>query len=116
MFTQGGMTNMEALRAATANGAWYIGMDHELGSIEKGKLADLIVLDGNPLEDIRDSQSVRYTMVNGRLYDARTMDQVGNHPKKRLAFFWEKPGSSEAFVWHGPAIGYQLGGCGCFSH
>jgi imidazolonepropionase-like amidohydrolase len=115
MFEQGGMTNMEALRAATLNGAWYIGMDHDLGSIETGKLADLIVLDANPLEDIRHSESIRYTMINGRLYDARTMDEIGNHPEKRLAFYWEKPGASEAFVWQGEATGYMPGGCGCFA-
>lgn len=116
MFVQGGMTNMEALRAATWNGAWYIGMDHDLGSLEAGKLADLIVLDANPLDDIRHSESIRYTMVNGRLYDSRTMDEIGNHPEKRLAFYWEKPGASEAFVWQGEATGYLPGGCGCLVH
>jgi adenine deaminase len=116
MFTQGGMTNMEALRAATINGAWYLGLDHDLGTVEKGKLADLVVLDSNPLDNIRNSETIRYTMANGRLYDARTMDEVGNSPKKRLPFYWEMPGASEAFVWHGPATGYQEGGCGCFAH
>ena len=116
MFTQGGMTNMEALRAATLSGAWYIGMDRDLGSIEPGKLADLIVLDADPLADIRNSEQVHYTMVNGRIFDARTMNEVGNHPRQRLPFYWERPGASEAFVWHGPAVGYQLGGCGCFVH
>jgi Tol biopolymer transport system component/imidazolonepropionase-like amidohydrolase len=89
MFAQGGMTPLEAIRAATLHGAWYIGMDEELGSIEEGKLADLIVLEKNPLDDIRNSQSVRYTMINGRLYDAHTMNQVGNHPAKREKFYWE---------------------------
>lgn len=89
MFHQGGMTEMEALRVATINGARYIGMDHELGSIEKGKLADLIVIDGNPLENIRNTEHVIYTMVNGRLYDAATMNEVGNHTQKRLPFWWE---------------------------
>ena len=116
MFVQGGMTNMEALRAATRNGAWYIGMDHDLGSLEAGKLADLIVLDANPLDDIRNSESILYTMVNGRVYNSRTMDEIGNHPEKRLAFYWEKPGASEAFVWQGEATGYMPGGCGCLAH
>jgi imidazolonepropionase-like amidohydrolase len=116
MFVQGGMSNMEALHAATANGAWYLGMDHDLGSLEAGKLADLVVLDLNPLDDIRNSESIRFTMVNGRLYDARTMDEIGNHPEKRLAFYWEKPDASEAFVWQGEATGYVPGGCGCFAH
>ena len=116
MFTQGGMSNMEALHAATSNGAWYIGMDKDLGSLEAGKLADLIVLDANPLDDIHNSETVRYTMVNGRLYDAHTMDEIGNHPKKRLPFYWEKPGASDAFVWQSDAMGYMPGGCGCFVH
>jgi hypothetical protein len=116
MFTQGGMTNMEALHCATSRGAWYIGMDHELGSIETGKLADLIVLDQNPLDDIKHSESVRYTMVNGRIYDAHTMNEVGNHPQPRLPFYWEKPGASDAFIWQGDATGYQHPGCGCFVH
>jgi imidazolonepropionase-like amidohydrolase/Tol biopolymer transport system component len=89
MFAQGGMTELQAIRAATLHGAWYIGMDEDLGSIEKGKLADLIVLEKNPLTDIRNSETVCYTMINGRLYDAHTMDQIGNHPAKRKKFYWE---------------------------
>jgi Tol biopolymer transport system component/imidazolonepropionase-like amidohydrolase len=113
MFTQGGMTNMEALHAATLAGAWYIGMDHDIGSLETGKLADLIVLDKNPLEDIHNSETVRYTMVNGRIYDAHTMNEVGNHPKPRRPLYWELPGASDAFVWQGPATGFMPGECGC---
>ncbi len=90
MFVQGGMTPHEALRAATWNGAWYIGMDKDIGSLEAGKLADLAVLDANPLEDIHNSRQVSLVMVNGRLYDAATGDQVGNHPRKRQPFFWER--------------------------
>ena len=113
MFVQGGMTNMEALRAATLNGAWYIGMDHDIGSIENGKLADLIVLDKNPLDDIRNSEAIRYTMVNGRIFDARTMNEIGNYSRERTALYWEKEGASDAFVWR-PGSGYQLNHCGCF--
>ncbi|TDI50620.1 MAG: amidohydrolase [Acidobacteria bacterium] len=90
MFEQGGMTPMEALRAGTLNGAEYLGLDGDIGSIEVGKLADLAVLDKNPLENLRDSESVRWVMVNGRLYDAATMNQVGNHPAKRKPFFFEE--------------------------
>jgi imidazolonepropionase-like amidohydrolase/Tol biopolymer transport system component len=113
MLQQGGMTNMEALRCATLNGARYLGLDHDLGSLEPGKLADLIVIDANPLEDIHNSEKISYTMVNGRIFNARTMDQVGNHPQKRIPFYWERPGASDAFVWHGPAVGYQMDACGC---
>jgi len=89
MLAQGGLKPLEALRCATLNGAKYIGMDKEIGSIEVGKLADLIVLDKNPLEEIRNTESVKYTMVNGRIYDASTMNEIGNHPKKREPFFWQ---------------------------
>jgi len=89
MFVQGGMTTMEALRSATFSGARYLGMDADLGSIEKGKLADLVILDKNPLENIRNSETVRLVMKNGRLYDGQRMDETGNHPEKRDKFYWE---------------------------
>ena len=112
MLHQGGMTNMEALRCATLNGAFYIGMDHDIGSIEEGKLADLIVLEKNPLDDITNTETVQYTMVNGRLFDAWSMAEVGNHPRERTALWWELDGASDAFVWR-PGLGFQLPGCGC---
>ena len=83
MLQQGGMTPLEALRCATMGGAHYVGLDHDIGSLEPGKLADLIVLDKNPLEDIRNSESIRWTVVNGRVYDAMKMDEIANHPKPR---------------------------------
>jgi imidazolonepropionase-like amidohydrolase len=70
MFVQGGMTPLQALRAATLSGAWYLGLDRDLGSLEPGKLADLVVLDQNPLDDIRHSEQVHMVMKNGILYDA----------------------------------------------
>jgi imidazolonepropionase-like amidohydrolase/Tol biopolymer transport system component len=88
-FGQGGMTPHQALRVATLNGARYLGLDGEIGSLEVGKLADLIVLERNPLEDLRNSEHVRFTMVNGRVFDARRMDEVGNHPRERRGFYWE---------------------------
>lgn len=90
MLGQGGMEPHEILRAATIDGARYLGMDSEIGSIEAGKLADLVVLEANPLVDIQNSQSIRYVMVNGHLFDANSMDEVGNHPGKRTAFYWEQ--------------------------
>ncbi|WP_460925486.1 amidohydrolase family protein [Pontibacter brevis] len=100
MLQQGGMTNHEALRAATLNGAEYIGMSKEIGSLEAGKLADLIVLDANPLENIQNSEHVKYTMVNGRLYDAATMAETGNYDKKPGKFWWENDRYATAFDWH----------------
>lgn len=100
MFTQGGMSNHDALRTATINPAIYIGMGDHIGSLEVGKLADLIVIDGNPLENIFDTEEVVYTMVNGRLFDASTMNEIGNHPRERLPFWWEREGYSEQFDWH----------------
>jgi imidazolonepropionase-like amidohydrolase/Tol biopolymer transport system component len=88
-FGLGGMPNHDALKVATIEGARYLGMDGDLGSLEPGKLADLIVMERNPLENLRNSTSIRWTMVNGRLYDARTMNEEGNHPRERGAFFWE---------------------------
>jgi imidazolonepropionase-like amidohydrolase/Tol biopolymer transport system component len=93
MFAQGGMTPLQAIRAATLSGARYLGLDHDIGSLEPGKLADLIVLDANPLENIRNSESVRYTIVNGRVFDAATMNEIGNHPRTRKPFFFEVPGN-----------------------
>jgi len=74
LLQQGGITNHEALKATTINGANYIGAGNDIGSLKKGKLADLIVLNKNPLDDIRNSESIIYTMVNGRLYDSETMN------------------------------------------
>lgn len=89
MLVQGGLTPIEAIRAATLDGARYLGLDGDIGSLAPGKLADLVVLERNPLEDIRYSERIRYTVINGRIYDARTMNQIGNHPDKRRRFYWE---------------------------
>ncbi|MBA2302230.1 MAG: amidohydrolase family protein, partial [Acidobacteria bacterium] len=90
MLQQGGMSNMEALRAATIDGAHYLGMDADIGSIEKGKLADLVVLDRNPLENIRHSEALHMVVLNGRLMDARTLNETGDKGRQRMPFWFEK--------------------------
>jgi imidazolonepropionase-like amidohydrolase len=105
MMAQGGMTPLEALRTATLNPATSLGLDNWIGSLQPGKLADLIILDKNPLESIYNTESVHYTMINGRLYDAETMNEVGNYDKKRTPFFWELAKNGDAFPWHEETVG-----------
>jgi imidazolonepropionase-like amidohydrolase/Tol biopolymer transport system component len=94
--THGGMTPLEALQVSTINGARYIGMDADLGSIEVGKLADLVVLDRNPLDAIENSDSVVLTMINGFVYDADTMDRVWPQETPRGNFHFEASWPSSA--------------------
>lgn len=102
MFVQGGMTPMEALRSATLTGARYLGMDKDIGSLEPGKLGDLVVLDANPLEDIHNSDHIALVVANGRVYDGVNLDQLAPDKVKREPFFWQKqqpvfaPGQSSA--------------------
>ena len=76
MMASGGMKPHDVLRAATYFGADAIGHAKDRGTLEVGKLADLQVLDRNPLEDIENTNSIRYVMKNGRLYDGNTLDEV----------------------------------------
>ncbi len=90
MFAQGGMTPLQVIKAATIDGAKYIGMDKHIGSLEVGKLADLVILDSDPLKDIYSTDQVHGVMVNGRLYHSDNMDEIGNHPKKREPLFFQE--------------------------
>ena len=84
----GGLTAHETLKVITLFGAEAIGMQQDVGSLEAGKLADLIVLDRNPLENIRNTNSIRYVMKNGELYDADTLNMVWPQQKPLPKPFW----------------------------
>jgi imidazolonepropionase-like amidohydrolase len=88
LLAKGGMSNHDVLRAATAYGAEAIGAGAQLGSIESGKLADLQVLDADPLANIRNTNTVRFVMKNGRLYDAATLDQIAPVRKPMDTLWW----------------------------
>lgn len=96
MFAQGGATPMQTLEAATINPATNLGMNADIGSLEVGKLADLVVLNENPLKNIRNSDKISQVMVNGRLYDAQTLDEVATGTRKTQPFYWNGRAQSEA--------------------
>jgi imidazolonepropionase-like amidohydrolase/Tol biopolymer transport system component len=94
MMAQGGMSPMRVLNAATLSGARYLGLDKDIGSLEPGKLADVLVLDANPLENIRNTTSIKYTVANGRVFDAMTMNELGGPAHKP---FWFQTEGGEAW-------------------
>ena len=75
-FVAAGFTPMQALQTATLNPARFLGRDKELGTVEPGKLADLVLLDANPLEDIRNTQSIAAVIVNGRYLSRAHLDKL----------------------------------------
>ncbi|MGH8211243.1 MAG: amidohydrolase family protein [Steroidobacteraceae bacterium] len=76
LMVKAGLTPMQALQTATLNPARYLGQQQQLGTIGAGKLADLVLLDANPLEDIRNTQKIHAVMVRGRLLDRKKLDQL----------------------------------------
>ena len=84
----GGLTEHETLRAVTLSSAEAIGLSADVGSLEVGKLADILVLDRNPLENIENTNTVRYVMKNGELFEAATLDQIWPERKKLPDQFW----------------------------
>ncbi|MGI9629241.1 MAG: amidohydrolase family protein [Longimicrobiales bacterium] len=94
----GGLSNHDALRAATIYGAEAIGFDGQIGSLEAGKLADVIVLEDDPLADLRNTTSLRYVMRNGRLYEAETLNEVWPRQRALPAQPWADLGPGQAAV------------------
>jgi imidazolonepropionase-like amidohydrolase len=89
-FVMGGLSPMQALQTATIQPARYMGLDKDLGSIEAGKLADLLVLDGNPLEDIRVTDHISYVIQNGRIYAGQTLSETLTGQRKLAPLYWQK--------------------------
>ncbi len=90
MLGLGGMTSLKAPRAATLNPAQVLGLSCDLGSLEVGQQADLVVIDGDVLVDIRQSDRIAHAMPNGRLFALLGMIEVGPgaRSKARKPFFF----------------------------
>ncbi len=102
-FVRGGMTPVEALRAGTIESARSLGYDRDVGSLEPGKLADLVVLDADPTKDIRNSDKISKVMIGGRLLDAATLNEELTGNRKRPAYWWEGKDGAQGYA--GPAGG-----------
>ena len=97
MMASGGMENHDALRMATLMSADAIGLAGDIGSIEPGKLADLQVLNSNPLDDLHNTTDIEYVMKNGRLYEAATLTEVWPRQRPLPNQWWwrvEPPGAA----------------------
>lgn len=88
MMAMGGMKPIDAIRTATLSGAVALGLDKQIGSIEPGKLADLVVLDRNPLDDIKNSESIRYVIKSGVVREGESLDEIWPEKKPLPAFYW----------------------------
>lgn len=88
-FQRGGMSPLQALMTATTEPARHLGLSKDIGSIEAGKLADLVIMDADPLADIANAESLTHVMIGGRLYESATMNEVETGDAKRLPYWWE---------------------------
>ena len=92
-FVRGGATPVQALRHGTVDAAQMYGF-RDLGTLEPGKLADLIILNADPTQDIRNSDRIDRVMLNGRLYDAATLNETVTGNRQRQPYYWEVDGAS----------------------
>jgi len=99
----GGTAPMDVLRQSTLTGAEKIGLARDLGSVETGKLADLLVLDADPVADLRNLEKLRYVMKNGILYDAASLTQLWPTYRPVAPFFWMSPEDRQRFAAPRPA-------------
>lgn len=93
-FVRGGWSPIEALRAATIMPATSLGYAKDIGSLETGKLADLVVLNADPTSDIRNTDKIYRVMQGGRMYDPLTMNEVTTGNRTRAPYWWEGKGAS----------------------
>jgi imidazolonepropionase-like amidohydrolase len=104
---KGGMTPLEVIRVGTMNGAKHLGMEKDIGSLEVGKLADLVIIDADILKDIYKTDRITHVMQNGRIFEANTMNEIGATPRTRKPFYFQRAGAlfgagdSDVMMVHG---------------
>jgi imidazolonepropionase-like amidohydrolase len=89
-FARGGMSPLQSLKTATINPAQHLGYDGDIGSLEAGKLADLVILSENPLDNIRNTDKIEHVMIGGRLYKSDTMEEVLTGDAKLAPYYWQQ--------------------------
>ncbi|HEX8444276.1 MAG TPA: amidohydrolase family protein [Allosphingosinicella sp.] len=92
-FVRGGWTPIDALKAGTVTPARALGF-RDIGSLEPGKMADLVILDADPTQDIQNSDNISKVMLNGRLYDAATLNEEVTGTRQRQPYYWEREGGA----------------------